>query len=732
VTDEKNVFTQNAIHQAVASEQGDPAVMENPARSERYRSLPGTLRGVLFTVTVFLSAFLLFQIQPLISRAILPWFGGAPGVWTTCMLVFQLLLCGGYLYSHLLTQRFPAALQVTCHVLLLILTAVFLQVLPSLEWKPTAASPPVLRITLLLLSTAGLPYFVLSTTGPLLIRWFSFIQPDIRPDRLYAISNAGSLLALVSYPVLFEPFLRLTVQADCWSAAFRVFAALGIGCAIVVWRFRQLSNSTGTRVQTTKALRPGPFSISQAMKWFVLAMMASTVLLAETNEVCQDVAVIPFLWVVPLSLYLLTFILCFESDRWYRRDVFALSTASLVLAVCWLQSFGSRTFLPIQLSLYFGAVFSICMLCHGELARLRPRPEQLTGYFLAISAGGAGGGLFVGILSPAVFPGFWEHDLSLLAACLLAIGVYSDERGWTRDDSRPSAIWLATAILLLVSVGTVSLARITGFRQAIAMHRNFYGVLEVESDPQEDAFVLRHGRILHGLQLNGNPRLPTMYYGYRTGVGRAIEVLREDRPSLRMGLVGLGVGTLAAYGKPEDAFRFYELNEDVTRLAKEYFSFLADCPSEVDIVHGDARLVLEAEPPQKFDLLVLDAFSGDAIPTHLLTAEAFAGFRKHLVRDGIIAVHISNIHFDLERVTAALADHYSLASVTLETDPVTDPVTGAASISEPGSRWVLMSESPTILEHSKFDAIRTRNEVSANHRVLWTDDFSNLFQLLIW
>lgn len=707
-------------------------MMENPASSERHRSLSTTLRGVLFTVTVFLSAFLLFQIQPLISRAILPWFGGAPGVWTTCMLVFQLLLCGGYLYSHLLTQRLSIVTQGTCHVLLLILTAVFLQVLPSLEWKPTAASPPVLRIALLLLSTAGLPYFVLSTTGPLLIRWFGIVQSDTRPDRLYAISNAGSLLALVSYPVLFEPFLRLTVQADCWSTAFRVFAVMGTGCAIVVCRCGQLKNSPGSSELTTRALQHSPFSVTQTARWFLLAMMASTVLLAETNEVCQDVAVIPFLWVVPLSLYLLTFILCFESDRWYRRDLYALGTAVLVLAVCWLQSFGSRTFLPIQLSLYFGAVFSICMLCHGELARLRPRPEQLTGYFLAISAGGAGGGFFVGIFSPAVFPGFWEHDLSLLAACLLAIGVFADDRGWTRGDSRPSPIWLATAILLLVSVGTVSLARITGYRQAMAMHRNFYGVLEVESDPQEDAIVLRHGRILHGLQVNGNPRLPTMYYGYRTGVGRAIEVLREDRPSLRVGLVGLGVGTLAAYGQPEDVFRFYELNEDVTRLAREYFSFLANCPSKVDIVHGDARLVLEAEPAQKFDLLVLDAFSGDAIPTHLLTAEAFAGFRKHLVHDGIIAVHISNIHFDLERVTAALSDHCSLTSVTLETEPVSDPVTGAASISEPGSRWVLMSASPAILQHSKFDAIRTRNDIPTERRVLWTDDFSNLFELLIW
>jgi hypothetical protein len=732
VTHEINVSTQNALHQAVASEKGDPAVMENPASSERCRSLPTTLRGLLFTVTVFLSAFLLFQIQPLISRAILPWYGGAPGVWTTCMLVFQLLLCGGYLYSHLLTQRLPATMQVTCHVLLLILTAVFLQVLPSLEWKPTAASPPVLRIALLLLSTAGLPYFVLSTTGPLLIRWFSFVQTDIRPDRLYAISNAGSLLALVSYPVLFEPFLRLTVQADCWSTAFRVFAALGSGCAIVVWLFGQPNQSRGASNQTREAIQQAPLSVSLVAKWFLLAMMASTVLLAETNEVCQDVAVIPFLWVVPLSLYLLTFILCFESDRWYRRDVFALSTAILVLAVSWLQSFGSRTFLPIQLSLYFGAVFSICMLCHGELARLRPSAEQLTGYFLAISAGGAGGGLFVGVLSPAVFPGFWEHDLSMLASCLLAIGVYAEDRGWTRGDSRPSTIWLVTAIVLLVSVGTVSLARITGYRQAIAMHRNFYGVLEVESDPQEDARVLRHGRILHGLQLIGNPRLPTMYYGYRTGVGRAIEVLRENRPSLRVGLVGLGVGTLAAYGQPDDVFRFYELNEDVTRLAKEHFSFLADCPSEIDIVHGDARLVLEAERPQGFDLLVLDAFSGDAIPTHLLTAEAFAGFRKHLVRDGIIAVHISNIHFDLERVTAALADHFSLTSITLEIDPVSDPVTGSTSISEPGSRWVLMSESPTLLGHSKFTTIRTRDDVPTEHRVLWTDDFSNLFELLIW
>lgn len=697
----------------------------------------------LFATAVFLSAFLLFQIQPLISKAILPWFGGTPSVWTTCMLFFQMLLCGGYLYSHLVTAKLPPRWQSGLHVALLLITLAFLNILPSAEWKPNGAESPTVRILLLLISTVGLPYFVLSTTGPLLLRWFSVVQPSSSPYRLYALSNAGSLLALLSYPFVFEPLMRVSMQAQAWSGGYLVFAILCTLCAICSQRraadtapasvspqqdVPQEANHRGRKTTGQKSRSNGlAFG-----KWFALAMVASIMLLAETNEVCQDVAVIPFLWVVPLSLYLLSFILCFESDRWYRRQWYSLGTAILVLAVCWLQSFGARTFLPLQLAIYFGALFSICMLCHGELARLRPQSESLTIFYLTLSAGGAAGGLFVGILAPLIFPAFWEHYLGLIASCIIAVIVYFDHRGWWSDDERPSTLWVGLAIILFVGIGTVFAAAITSFTSSVAMDRNFYGVLEVQNDPIEDAMILRHGRIMHGLQLNGVPSLPTMYYGFKTGVGRAIAELREQKPQLKIGLVGLGVGTLAAYGQEGDEFRFYEINENVTRLAKEHFTFLKNCPSEIEIVHGDARLMLENESPQNFDLLVLDAFSGDAIPTHLLTVESMQAYLRHLRSDGLIAIHISNIHFDLRRVTDALADAAGLHAATLETTAVLDRSTGTQSLTEPGSRWVLMAADPNSLNKARFLEIASRDILPVERRVLWTDDFSNLIEVLDW
>ncbi len=687
--------------------------------------------GVLFATTVFVSAFLLFQIQPLISKAILPWFGGTPSVWTTCMLFFQTLLCGGYAYSHLLTAKLPTRWQAILHAALLVVSLAFLNILPSILWKPVAAESPTLRIALLLLSTVGLPYFILSTTGPLLLRWFSLIEPTTSPYRLYALSNAGSLVALLSYPVLFEPLMRISIQANSWSVGFCVFAALCVACIVRLWRLpqdiQQRAEPAGHVNRKSRPVTVGTYAV-----WFSLAMVASTMLLAETNEVCQDVAVIPFLWVIPLSLYLLSFILCFESDRWYRRNWYAFGTAVLVLAVCWLQSFGSSTFLPLQLAIYFGTLFSICMLCHGELARMRPDPGSLTAFYLTLSAGGAGGGLFVGLLAPMIFPAFWEHYLGLLAACVIAVIVYSDHRGWTSEDQRPPMLWTGLAIALFTGVGTVFAAAIMNYTESIAMVRNFYGVLEVETDDIEDAVVLRHGRIMHGIQLKGIPSLPTMYYGFKTGVGRSIEELRDRRTPLRIGLVGLGAGTLAAYGKAGDTFRFYEINQNVTYLAQRHFTFLKNCPSTVEIIHGDARLVLENEAPQEFDLLVLDAFSGDAIPTHLLTQEAMQSYLRHLRPSGLIAIHISNLHFDLRRVTDALASVSGLYAITLETAPVMDSGTGAQSLIDPGSRWVLLARDAELLNRPRFEEIAARDSLPQNRQVLWTDDFSNLIEVLDW
>lgn len=693
--------------------------------------------SLLFAVAVFVSAFLLFQVQPLISKAILPWFGGTPSVWTTCMLFFQVLLCGGYLYSHLVTSRLTPRQQGLVHCGVLLISLAFLKILPTIDWKPTGLESPAWRILSLLLSTVGLPYFVLSTTGPLLLRWFSVAQPQASPYRLYALSNAGSLLALLSYPFLFEPLMRVSTQANAWSLCYLVFAALCVACAIrsISGRAENKANQeqagiTAANTEKKSAAANGNETKSAFGRWLILSMVASTMLLAVTNEVCQDVAVIPFLWVVPLSLYLLSFILCFESDRWYRRGLYSLGTAVLALAVCWLQSFGSRTWLPLQLLIYFGCLFSICMLCHGELARLRPSADSLTAFYLTLSAGGAAGGLFVGLLAPLIFPAFWEHSLGMIVSCVIAVIVYFDHRGWLQDGPQPPTLWKLLAILLFAGLGTVFAAAVTSYTNAVAMVRNFYGVLEVQNDTIEDAVILRHGRIIHGIQLNGIPSFPTMYYGYNTGVGKAIEQLRERKTPLKIGLVGLGAGTLAAYGQPEDTFRFYEINENVTRLAQQHFTFLKNCPSTVDVIHGDARLMLENETPQAFDLLVLDAFSGDAVPTHLLTAEAAEVYMKHLKPDGFIAIHISNLHFDLRRVTDGLAEAANLYAITLEIAPVIDRITGAQSLIEPGSRWVLMAREKSLLESDLYMRFLSQNMRPQRDKVLWTDDFSNLIEVL--
>lgn len=679
--------------------------------------------AILFAAAVFVSAFLLFQVQPLISKAILPWFGGTPAVWTTCMLFFQVALFGGYAYAHLVASRVPVRAQGVLHLTMIAVALVLLNILPESDWKPTGRESPTWRIVQLLLATVGLPYFILSTTGPLLQRWFSLVHPGRSPYWLYALSNAGSLLALLSYPFVFEPALAMSSQGRFWSIGFWIFAGLCAACAVRLLRFTGTADESRPHAATGAAPSAGRYLL-----WFVLALVASAMLLAITNQVCQDVAVIPFLWVVPLSLYLLSFILCFDSDRWYSRRVYALLTAALIVAVCWMLVYGTTTFLPLQAAVYFGALFAVCMLCHGELARLRPDPRYLTGFYLTMSAGGAGGGLFVALLSPHVFPDFWELHVCLAAACIIAILAYFHDRQFLGADVRPPVIFSLGAILLISLIGTVIADKWTELSRLTDVRRNFYGVLKVEDELQvlgdqvEEATVLRHGRIIHGMQYE-DPALrmePTTYYSRSSGVGRAATVLTQGDEPVRIGVIGLGVGTLAAYTRDGDVIRFYEINDAVIDLANRHFTFLSESPGDSETVLGDARLSLETESPQDYDLLVLDAFSGDAIPTHLLTREAMDVCLRHVADDGIIAIHVSNLHFDLRPVVDALADEFGLASVAIVDSTETLPG-DRTSVWMLLSRWKSELDEPTFREH----AAQPQSE-----RALWTDDFSNLFEVL--
>jgi SAM-dependent methyltransferase len=684
---------------------------------------------------VLLSAFLLFLIQPTIGRLILPWFGGAPAVWTTCMLFFQSLLFAGYLYAHLLSTRLPLRSQLIIHALLLLIAATLINLQPAPLWKPRDSSVPIPRILLLLSLTAGLPYFVLSATSPLLLKWLAVAAPDLRSHRLYALSNAGSLAALLCYPALLEPLLPLTSQTTLFNWTFRLFAASCAGC--LAWMHR-------TAVRTPAAPTEPPAKPSAPVaagrtpqsapvaRWFGLSCLASVMLLAGTTEICQDVAVIPFLWIAPLALYLLSFIFCFESDRWYRRGIFAGLTAVSIPVLSWLHLFGLRVHFLVQLCAWLTGLFSIFMLCHGELARSRPGTQRLTLFYLTLAAGGAAGGLICGIAAPLLLPALWEHHPGLLAAALLAFYVWFDHRAWLHPDRRPPVLAAAAAIVVISTVLLDFASSFSEYTASIASSRNFYGVLRIENYPDEDAVLMKHGRIIHGLQFRGLPAVPTTYYGYQSGVGRAITALREQSAGtdrgLRIGLVGLGTGTLAAWGRPNDTLVFYEINPDVVRLAREQFSFLKDCPSAVEIIEGDARLSLEFEEPRQFDLLVLDAFSGDAIPIHLLTREALAVCRRHLKPGGILAYHISNVHFDLSRVTAGLADAAGMTCIQLDEPFIADDDTGRPKISAPGSRWSLLTDSASVLDADVLQ--QTAGLPPKSARIVWTDDHSNLLQVL--
>ncbi|HEY1783971.1 MAG TPA: fused MFS/spermidine synthase, partial [Pirellulales bacterium] len=468
------------------------------------------------------------------------------------------------------------------------------------------------------------------------------------------------------------------------------------------------------------------------LAWLGLPALASMMLLATTNHVCQDVAVIPFLWVAPLGLYLLSFIICFDHPGWYwRRPCAAVALASLggVIVVDQLITGGSGLAFSFwqELALHFAALFFLCMVCHGELVRRRPDPRFLTGFYLMIAAGGALGGMFVSLLAPVLFSTFFEWRLGLVIGCLTAAWVLLD--GQTQSFFHRRFAQVAAAVLLIfVGLSCAPQFDVAGGHGLFTSARNFFGVVSVverhTDDPAQHTMNFYSGRIVHGLQFVDPAKRhePTAYYGRTAGVGEAFSLL-ADHADLKVGAVGLGVGTIAAYARPGDNFRFYELNPDVLDAAMKHFSFLADCQGKYDVVLGDARLSLEREEPQHFDLLVLDAFSGDAVPAHLLTEEAFEIYQRHLKPDGMIAVHISNRYLDLRPVLAGLARRfgYRLREVASA---------GDTSLGQFPARWVLLTRDPAATHEATGAVSDAANAAAPERSVLWTDEHSNLFEIL--
>jgi spermidine synthase len=690
--------------------------------------------GWSFAVTILLSAFLLFQVQPLVSKAILPWFGGCPAVWTTCMLFFQVLLFGGYAYADLSRRFLAPRSQVLLHLALVAVAILLMPIAPGPDWKPDDSDAPAARILLLLTCTVGLPYFALSATSPLVQAWFNRTYPGRSPYRLYALSNVGSLAALLSYPFFFEWALDLPWQSWLWSGAFAVYAGLCGACWLWLRRAREAQVATaGAACPAGDCDDPpaAPPAWFHRVLWVLLPACASLMLLATTNHVCQDVAVVPFLWVVPLSLYLLSFIVCFDHQRWYSREIWATLAALAIVAAAACEAtgyFGSSDFLE-QLALYFSLLFFVCMTFHGELVQLKPDPRHLTEFYLLIAAGGALGGAAVSLAAPAIFDTFLEWEIGLLlcfAASVVALGL-------------PAAGTKGRPLPVLAVLLAASLAFLQAVKQkfhddeVLERARSFYGVVSVaerhRNDPAKHAFVLLHGRIQHGVQF-ADPtkrRIATSYYGEQSGVGRTLKYFNasSDGRPLRVGTVGLGVGTLAAYARPGDRYRFYEINPDVWRLARDYFTYLSDCRGKCEVVMGDARLSLERElredGPQGFDVLVLDAFSGDSIPTHLLTDEVFAKYDAHLAADGVIAVHITNHYLDLAPVVRGLAKDYDLQTLHVSTEGVSETMTEE-------SNWMLLTRNQRFLKEVKAAPPEDEDETRVVPK--WTDQYNNLFQIL--
>lgn len=750
----------------------------------------------------FLGAFLLFQIELVVAKHLLPWYGGSAAVWTTSMLFFQAVLLAGYGFVHRGSRQPSGRMGIVVQLA----AAVFALIALTVEWlgfgdpllataslRPAATDNPVMHLLFTLAVTAGLPCFVLSMTSPLTQRWFSACWPSASPYRLYALSNTGSLMGLISYPLCIEPFLPVHLHARVLAVLFAAYGVVLFRCA---FRVRPA-------VLTTPLLEGG-LSVSPSrwirLAWVGLSALGSALLLAVTNHLCQDVAVVPFLWVLPLTLYLLSFMLCFGRDGWYSRRFFVAVTVAATAATLFVLIKGLEVPIVAQIAVVSVLLFGTCMVCHGELVRLKPAANELTAFYLAISLGGVLGGLLVSVVAPLCLRGFWEFHAAIWAFWTFVPLV------WLADETsalRRGAVWfpvvlvsgcvglaaflarpqllplaqdvagrwglllyvlffvlvavLLTSLLYQLSVGRrfhpahpgwvragelgfwglvsllLLLQRDAYMEDVRIATRNFYGVLRVVADDEEDkdlaCLSLQHGRIRHGKQFVAaeKRRLPTMYYTEESGVGVVLRTHPAASNGLRVAAIGLGAGTVASYGRTNDLFTFYEINSAVIALSSPGgpFTYLRDAACRVNIVEGDARLALErawaTNGPAGYHVLIADAFSGDSIPAHLLTREAVDLYLRHLAPDGVLCLHISNRYLDLKPLARALADTFDLQARCVNVFESDERVTY--------STWILLFRrgAPVgdTIAHAddELPAATKRFEV-------WTDDYSNLIGLL--
>jgi hypothetical protein len=687
----------------------------------------------LFPITIFLGSFLLFQIQPLMAKHLIPYFGGSPSVWTTCMLFFQTLLVAGYAYAHLLTLL-KRKKQVYLHLSLLVVSFFFLP-LSHLDGTPSLVSnSPIMNILNLLIVSIAMPYLLLSASAPLIQYWFVHDHHGKSPWKLYALSNTGSLIALLSYPFIFEPWLDIYKQGLYWVWGYGFYAGLCALCAAAPLsggRFGLTMPDAGMdsdEETAAAAHEPAPrIPFGDAAFWFACSACGSATLLAITNQISQQVAAVPFLWVLTLSIYIGTYIVCFAGRCGYSNGMSAFYLVITILFTPLTLMDGN----PLQVPLFLGVLATSCMICHGQMARLQPRPSALTYYYLTIACGGAAGAVSIALLAPLIFTSYME--LPVLLASDVAILLVAIYRTRSSNASPRWLVWLGAAGLgvqiLFAGIYTRNINL-----NVVESSRNFYGTLKVlrEEDSLGEKLSLKSGATIHGSQYqNQNFRgYATTYYGPYSGAGLALRLhprrLTGDgyQRTLRVGLVGLGVGTLASYGEPGDIFRFYEIDPAVIRVAKERFSFLKDSRALIEIVEGDARLRLEKEAQNgnqgRFDLLIIDAFNNDAIPVHLATREAVHIYLQHLQPDGILLFHISNKLLDLMPVLNAHAKEFGLSSINVVTPDELRMGRSEAS-------WAILSRNRTFMNNEQ---VLSRSRPVTATQINWTDRFASILKII--
>jgi len=692
---------------------------------------------MLYLSIIFLSAFLLFQVQPLIAKLILPLFGGGAAIWTACLLFFQAFLLLGYLYAHILSKCKNLKAQVSIHSVALLTSLLFMPI-GLKELTEFNQSAPLTDILQLLILSIGVPYFLLSSTGPLVQKWLSYVyasKANFKPYKLYSLSNIGSLLALLTYPFIVEPLLTLPVQLNTWSAAYIVLVVLlTIFC---VQLFKLVSSDSpfyktiNGDVNNDEAEQGVSFKLDWLL-WLALSAVGVVLLVSITNAMTQNIPPVPFLWILPLSLYLLTFIISFHSPKWYVRwywyVLFILSSFAGLL----MFFIGSQFDILSQVFIYSGILLSSCMICHGELVKLKPSTDRLTLFYLNMSLGGFLGSAFVAFVAKRYFSQFLEFPIALVCVfILLGCSTYilkksSNSSNMSNDKASGPIIISSGVFALLLVLTFVSLNQ--KFKQnTVELSRNFYGILSVK-DVDVNGVVERRlidGTTSHGTQSQNEnlAHIPMSYYRKDSGVALALQHLFLT-PSMNVGLVGLGAGTLASYGRRGDSYTFYELNPNVERMARQYFTYIEQSSADVNIIIGDGRVTLQKEldnsKTNDFDVLVIDAFSGDSVPAHLLTTEAFELYFKHMKTDGVLAIHVSNSHLDLTSLVKGLANNSGYSALYFKTKATEKEVTQ--------TEWVVVTNNQSFIRNAKVK--RLQSEWPNDDELIWTDNYSNLLSVL--